>query len=36
MSLDHLVKEITKNQVWQELTKAIATESIFKIAAPNS
>ena len=36
MSLDHLVKDITKNQVWQELTKAIATESIFKIAAPNS
>ena len=36
MSLNNLIKEITKSSVWQDLTKALATESTFKIAAPNS
>jgi len=36
MSLNHLVKEITKSPVWQDLIKALATESTFKIAAPYS
>ena len=36
MSLNQIVKEISKNQVWQDLTKAISTETTFKIAAPNT
>jgi transcription-repair coupling factor (superfamily II helicase) len=36
MSLNQLVKEISKNPVWQDLTKAISTETTFKIAAPNT
>ena len=36
MSLNHLFQEVTKNQVWQKIVRALDSETTYKIASPNS